>query len=118
MSGAKKTQGEHLVFAVADVKNENQLDGVDVVANWLTRNADLQFDKRQSDYRGGSYCLSLGPGGEKICVQSNRIESVGDWTESDFADWPLLIYVSNTQRGSWVEEVMRKFDIGRWIRVK
>jgi hypothetical protein len=106
---------EHLVFAVASISKEIE---VDMVADWIERATGIKFERRQGDYTGGNYCQASGPRSEELRVQNNYISFTDDWMEDNFREYPLLVYIRSTQRAEWFERLMRGFDLGRCVRVR
>jgi hypothetical protein len=62
----------------------------------------VEFELHESGYHGGDYYRSLGLEGDEIIVQTNFEDDEGYLAETDFADYPTLVYVNG---GS--EEVAR-----------
>ncbi len=78
----------------------------DVAAN-LEKALATTFVARDSSYKGEYYNAS-GEGDENFDLEENFNKIEKDWTEPDFEQYPVILYVSDTRNAHEIEARMQK----------
>ncbi len=58
---------------------------------------DRDFVLHESGYRGGEYFRAAGPP-EEVLLQTNAPDEEGYYPEPEFREWPILVYINDSQR--------------------
>lgn len=87
---------------------------VDEVAEQLTPLTGQPFQRRESWYQGGDYCVCELADGEAWRVQYNRdpVEGDDEPREPQFAAYPVLLYLGHTARAEALEAHLRALATG------
>ncbi|GAA5005718.1 hypothetical protein [Actinopolymorpha pittospori] len=82
------------------------------VAGELERTLGVTFELHDSDWRGGDYLRTAGwwtPDSETFLVQRNQ--DLDEPAEAEHAEYPTLLYVESTVRGSELEAVLKSTSL-------
>jgi hypothetical protein len=85
--GAKSDDLEHVKFAI-----ESKLH--------------IQFEPHHSSYHGGDYYRNGDGSSEHFILQRNIDLIDNEPAESDFVDFPVILYVEETERSSEIRELL------------
>jgi hypothetical protein len=77
--------------------------GLDEVAHYLSGVLDIELTRRSSDFLGDFYRYKRGDG-ESLTLNENYDANQGEYLMPDHRDQTLLLYVSNTDRATEIEE--------------
>ena len=81
---------------------------IDDAAGLLEKILSITFIARDSSFLGEYYSTSTIEDGEKFTLEENFNKIEEDWTEPEFEQYPLILYVSNTRRTQEIEEALKK----------
>ncbi|MEV0982473.1 hypothetical protein [Streptomyces sp. NPDC049915] len=66
------------------------------VTQSLKGNLNVDFQVRESSYRGGEYFLHRGAAGLEISVETHACDEDGEYAEPAFTEYETLVYVNNS----------------------
>lgn len=72
----------------------------------IERALSIQFEVHQSYYRGGEYYKFVGDDGENFILQKNFNPIEAEWTERDFEEMGVILYVNETERSEKLENLL------------
>lgn len=79
-------------------------DDLDQVRSGVESMLEIQFAAHDSMYRGGLYYRLGNPGTENFVLQKNYNSDEQEYTEEQFSEYPLLLYVNQPQDPFSIEE--------------
>jgi hypothetical protein len=72
----------------------------------------IKFIAHESTYRGGDYYCFGKIGEEEFTLQRNFNLIDKEWTEEEFQEFPILIYVDKTSRAEEIEKLLGARKVG------
>lgn len=66
----------------------------------------IRFEAHQSYYRGGEYYKFSSHDGENFILQKNFNSIEAEWTERDFEEMGVILYVNETERSEKLEKLL------------
>ncbi len=81
---------------------------IDDAAAMLEKALSITLIARDSSYLGEYYSTQTVKGEEKFTLEKNFNKMEDDWTEPEFEQYPIILYVSNTRRAQEIENALKQ----------
>ena len=87
-----------------------RLKDLETARTRVERVLQIGLEAHYSDYHGGDYYRLDSGSGESILLKRNFDAVEGEWFEDEFKEYPILLYVSETQRAEDIENRLASSD--------
>ncbi|QBG94600.1 hypothetical protein EYC55_02615 [Xanthomonas oryzae] len=75
-------------------------NSISVTKDRLEKTFSVYFEERDSSYQGGLYYVFNAAGSEQFLLKKNKDPFDGEPVEQGFPEYPLLLYINETNRSS------------------